>query len=277
MDVPQDRFAELVAQADPPLDFGWALVTACADPSVDPAAQVGKLDDLAVGCPHATLDGLRAYVFEELGFRGNIEDYADPANSYLDAVLDRRLGIPITLSAVLIEVGRRVGVPIVGVGMPGHFLARTLEETPSAGGPFVDAFAGGRLLDEEDCRGLFARLHPDVPFDPVFLETVGTRPILWRILNNLREGFSARGKLMSVRWVVELQLAFPDLPVSERHHLAALLGMTGNVARAANELEGVADHLAAASDSGGEADQESQAERAEQARRQARVLRARLN
>jgi len=255
----QERFAELIADPEPPLDLGAAMIAACACPGVDAGTQVDRLDDLAKGCPEASIDGLRAYLFEELGFAGDGEHYADPANSYLHAVLDRRRGIPISLSVVLMEVGRRVGVHIGGVSMPGHFLAKSLHEPEL----FIDAFRGGRLLGEPECRELFGLLHDELEFTPSFLDVVGSRSILWRMLNNLRQGFASRGDLANLRWTVELQLEFPDIPVAERRHLAALLGMSGNAARAARELESLAEALAP--------------DDAESARRQAHVLRSRMN
>lgn len=256
---PARRFAEVVASDEPALDEGALLIAACARTGVDPRAQVGRLDDLARGCPEATLGGLSGYLFEELGFRGNTDDYGDPANSYLDVVLDRRLGIPITLSVVTIEIGRRVGLDLGGVGLPGHFLVKSLDEPER----FLDPFHGGRFLGEPDCRALYERLHPEVPFRPEFLAVVDHRVILWRMLNNLRQAFGTRGNLAGLGWVVELQLAFPDPTPVERRRLAGMLGMVGRLDRAATELEAVAEMLPA--------------EDAEDARRQARVLRARLN
>src|SRR5262245_12992424 len=113
---PRERFADAVHRPDTEirLDLAWALLTACAHPTVDPDSLLGELDDLAAACRQPTLDGLRHLLFVDQGFVGNQADYYDPANSYLDDVLDRHLGIPITLSVVTMEVGRRIGVPVVG-------------------------------------------------------------------------------------------------------------------------------------------------------------------
>lgn len=256
---PFGRFAALVLEPDPPLDLGAALIAACARPDVDAAAQVDRLDDLARGCPEASLEGLRAYLFEELGFSGNRDDYTDPANSYLDTVLDRRLGIPITLAAVTMEVGRRVGIHLGGVGMPGHFLVRHLDEPEL----FVDAFDGGRFLGAHECRTLFERLNAGIDFQAEFLSVVDHRTMLWRMLSNLRHAFARRGDLRGLRWVLELQLAFPDAPVGERRRVAAMLGMTGRLDAAADALDDLAHRL--------------EPDDAGAAREQARALRARMN
>ncbi len=117
------------------------------------------------------------------GFRGNREDYYDPRNSFLNDVLERRTGIPITLSLVYIEVGRRAGLDLVGVGMPGHFLVGC-RARPDL---YVDAYAGGALLTRVDCISRLRELRPDVAFRPEFLAPVGPRLILIRMLNNLQE------------------------------------------------------------------------------------------
>lgn len=254
------RFNEVVSTGEARLDEGAFLIAAHAHPDLDVSAQIGRLDDLARGCPGATLDDLRAYLFEEQGFRGNTDDYQDPQNSFLDAVLDRRLGIPITLSVLALEVGRRVGVPLGGVGMPGHFLVRHLDGP----GLYLDPFACGRVIGMPDCRVIFEKLHGGgLSWRDEFLEVVDNRSILLRMLNNLRGAFASRGDLTGLSWVLELQLAFPHLGADERHRIAAMLGQTGRIGRAATELESLLEDLPG--------------DEAEKAERQARALRARLN
>ena len=134
-------------------------------------------------CPAATLDALVTHLFVELGFAGDQHDYYDPRNSYLDEVLTRRRGIPITLSVLAMTVGRRLGVELAGVGMPGHFLLRD-EAAPDV---FVDAYHGGATLDRAGCADLFHRVHgPGTTFHDAFLEPVGTLDIVARMLANLR-------------------------------------------------------------------------------------------
>jgi len=108
-----ERFAAAVAApaGEMRLDVAAFCLAAHARPGVDVDVQCARLDRLAQGCPTPTFDGMRGYLFETLGFRGNTRDYGDPENSFLDSVLERRLGIPISLAVVMMEVGRRVGVP----------------------------------------------------------------------------------------------------------------------------------------------------------------------
>src|SRR5256885_16075663 len=121
---PTGRFAELVngLEAALPLDEAGLLIAAHAKPELDVGEQLARFDALADRVGEPTLDGLRRLLFRDLGFAGNEDDYFDPRNSYLDDVLERRTGIPISLAVVMMEVGRRVGVPLSGVSMPGHFL-----------------------------------------------------------------------------------------------------------------------------------------------------------
>src|SRR5829696_7811715 len=150
------RFLALFSRPDAslPLDEVALCIAAHADPDVDIAANLARLDDLAEKCPAPTLDALVTHLFRTEGFAGNRADYYDPRNSFLHEVLDRRLGIPITLSIVVLEVGRRLGVPLSGVGLPGHFLVRDKVDDRV----FIDPFHGGRLLDESACRRLHATL-----------------------------------------------------------------------------------------------------------------------
>src|SRR5579862_1089571 len=135
---PIREFADYVAR--PPeqirLDEAALLLARTEYPSLDVAEQLGRLDALAARAecnpglsPHANIAHLNQLLFEVEHFTGNEEEYDDPRNSYLNKVLDRKLGIPITLSLVYQEVARRCGLPIVGVGFPGHFLAKYVTES----------------------------------------------------------------------------------------------------------------------------------------------------
>ena len=203
-DPHRERFAEAVHRPDAevPLDLAWALLTAVAHPTVDPDDLVVELDDLAAACRTPTLDGLLHHLFVDQGFVGNQDDYYDPANSYLDDVLDRHLGIPITLAVLTMEVGRRVGVPVAGIGLPGHFLLRDKVD-PEV---FIDPFRGGELLDRQGCQAVLQRLHgPGVALDPAWLEPVGRTAILERMLANLVGIFQQRGDAADLLWARDLQ------------------------------------------------------------------------
>lgn len=241
--MPEDkaipRFGDLVARPDDeiPLDEAALLIAACARPDLDVGAALGGLDDLAAGCPDPTLDGLCGHLFGDLGFRGNREQYQDPDNSYLDQVIVRRTGIPISLSVLTMEVGRRLGVRLDGIGMPGHFLVRHRDEP----GVFLDPFGGGQRLDAEGCQTIFATLGGS-GWDESYLQPVGARAILSRMLLNL-QGLFLPSDLRSAAWVLELRLAIPGLAVADRLGLARALGSLGRFGPAAIELERVAAEL----------------------------------
>jgi regulator of sirC expression with transglutaminase-like and TPR domain len=220
----RDRFAELTRRPDAeiPLDLGWALLTALAHPATDPDELLGRLDDLAAGVRVPTLDGLRHHLFVDQGFTGNRDDYYDAANSYLDDVLDRHLGIPITLSVLTMEVGRRIGVPVSGVGLPGHFLLRDKVD-PDV---FIDPFRGGALLDPPAVEAVFRALHgDDARFDPAWLAPAPRAAILVRLLANLVHIFEARDDAAALLWSRDLQATLAEATgdVTGRHRLRAAL------------------------------------------------------
>jgi regulator of sirC expression with transglutaminase-like and TPR domain len=193
----RDEFAALLATGDSPnLGRGALTIARIGYPELDPEPYLAELDTLAAAAaarlPARRSDGeavrtVAAYLFRERGFRGNEEDYYDPRNSFLNDVLIRRIGIPITLAVVLIETSARVGLRLEGVGFPGHFLVRA---PGPQGAVLLDPFAGGRVVPEKE---LLARLQAlagperrqitEVPRDAV--EPTGTRPILARMLRNL--------------------------------------------------------------------------------------------
>jgi regulator of sirC expression with transglutaminase-like and TPR domain len=236
------QFAELMQQREPTirLDEAALLVAAHAYPDLDVDEQRSRLDDLAERCYAPTLDALVHHLFVDERFAGNRRDYYDPRNSFLNDVIERRLGIPITLAVVAIEVGRRIGVPLAGVSMPGHFLLRDKVD-PEV---FVDPFQRGRFLDRAGCEAAFRRVHgPGAQLDPQFLEPVGAAAIVGRILANLKAVYRARRDREALAWVLRLRLAVPGVPVEERRELATALAADGRFDDAADELELLADQV----------------------------------
>jgi regulator of sirC expression with transglutaminase-like and TPR domain len=218
-----------------PLDLATLLFAAHATPSLDVTARMQELDALAESCPDTSVDGLLDHLFVKLGFTGNRDDYDDPRNSLLDQVLDRRLGIPITLSVLTIEVGRRLGLRLHGVGMPGHFLVG------EPGGRFVDPFEGGRQLDVDGCRDQFHQvLGSDAPWHERYLAPVGKRAILVRMLSNLRQLYAAEGDLLSLGWVLRLRAGVPGVDPAERLELVEVLSALGRYDEAARLLDQLA-------------------------------------
>ncbi|MBV8881104.1 MAG: tetratricopeptide repeat protein [Planctomycetaceae bacterium] len=160
------------------------------------------------------VERFNAYFFDELGFHGNAENYYDPRNSYLNDVIERRTGIPITLAALYCEVARRAGLRAHGVGFPGHFLAKCIL---ADGDILVDCF-NARTVSRDDCQALLDSFSPGggaVTDD--MLEIASSRDILSRMLNNLRRIHAGRGDFArAVRWI-DMDLALrPESPYGYR-------------------------------------------------------------
>ncbi|MCW6037833.1 SirB1 family protein [Spirulina subsalsa FACHB-351] len=160
---------------------------------LEPDVYLGVLDTIAAELkerlpdrqyPLKVIKIINQYLYEDLGFRGNKGDYYDPRNSFLNDVLDRRLGIPISLSLVYLEVAKRLDFPMVGIGMPGHFIIRPEFENV---GIFIDAFDQGSILFEQDCQDILAKLYQQsVVLQPEFLQPISKHQFLSRILTNLK-------------------------------------------------------------------------------------------
>jgi len=151
---------------------------------------------------------LNRVLFEEEGLRGNRDDYYDPRNSFLNDVLDRKLGIPITLSVVYMEVAQRVGFPVAGTGMPGHFLIK--HHDVMSGEIVIDPFNRGRIVGSADCQRRLNEIYPGgLELLPEFLQAVSHREILTRMLNNLRQIYFTKRNFTKGLMVLDLLLAIP--------------------------------------------------------------------
>ncbi len=228
------RFAELAALPEADIDLAETalVIGAAGDPGVQPSRWLADLDGLAAGL--ADLDALRHRVFDELGFRGDTRTYYDPENSFLHRVIARRVGIPITLSLLVIEIGRRAGIPLEAVGMPGHFLVGVPGERV-----WLDAFAGGPLLDLAGCEARFreATGNGEVAFGPHLLPVVGPYAVLSRMLANLQVVYELRHSGPDLEWVARMRLVLPDAAAPEVLALASALELQGRFLDAARELE----------------------------------------
>lgn len=217
-----------------PLDRSALLISACANPELDIDAELGRLADLAARVDEPDPSAVCVLLFDRLGLRGDDRTYHDPANSYLDRVLDRRRGIPISLSVLLIEVGRRCGVRLEPVGMPGHFLVRD-PESPDL---LIDAFYGGRRLDRSGCQQLLRSVAgPGAELTADMLVTTRPRMVLTRMLANLDRSFAERQDFGSLGWVNELRVRLPGRPAADRVHAARRLTELGQLEAAAAEFE----------------------------------------
>jgi regulator of sirC expression with transglutaminase-like and TPR domain len=180
------------------LEEGALQLAASEYPEINFAAYRAWLDDLADGLrdritdptdPELLLQQINVRLFEELGFRGNADNYYDPENSYLNRVLDRRIGNPINLTLVFMLLARRLKLPVTGIGMPGHFLCRY--QTPSRE-IFLDPFNRGQMLTRTDCiKHLMQSGHS---FSENLLAPVSSRRMLLRICLNLHHAYIQAGQ-----------------------------------------------------------------------------------
>lgn len=209
-----DRFAALMArpQDDYSLAEACLLLAGDAYPGLDVDHYLGEIERMAARLrgrlppaadAEAKVIALNQFLFDDLGFAGNTDDYYDPRNSYLNEVLERRLGIPISLAILYMEMGRKIGLPLEGVSFPGHFLVRFRLRAATL---ILDPFSGGAPLSEADLRTLLKRViagsgraglrsasdvAAELPLDQ-FLEPAGHRQILARLLRNLKGIYQAR-------------------------------------------------------------------------------------
>jgi regulator of sirC expression with transglutaminase-like and TPR domain len=233
------RFARLVARPDSEIDLALGALYIAADgrPGVEPEPSLAILDRLAElvrlridrgDGRTETLARLHDVLYRETGFRSpSAAEYHDPRNSFLDRVLIRRIGLPISLSIVELEVASRIGLRLWGIGMPGHFIV---------GGPgnlLIDPAGGGRRLTPDDCQALVRRALGDgVLFHAGMLRPSSRRSILARVLRNLRSVHLARRDWPAALGVVELLgVAEPTDPEHGRDR-ALLLGRMGRFSEA---------------------------------------------
>jgi regulator of sirC expression with transglutaminase-like and TPR domain len=247
-------FAREVRGEDSEIDLARAAlaIARCEYPELDTDAYLAHLDALArqargAADPIGQLHRLREYLFEEQGFAGNAEDYADPRNSYLNDVLERRLGIPITLSLVFIEVGRRLGLEMQGIGLPGHFITGA-----RVGGEhlLLDPFDGGAILTGEACRDVVARaLGRVVDLTPAHFAAVTNRQFLTRMLANLKGSYWRQGAWAKVVGIIDRLLVLnPDAAAEWRdrgsawNHLGDARRGLADWERYLREFPGAPDH-----------------------------------
>ena len=204
--------------------------------SLDALARMGREARERVGGErYAPVVALNRYVFEELGFTGNREHYYDPRNSLLNRVVERRTGIPITLSIVYMELGRLAGLEVEGVGMPGHFIVRA---RGAEGAPvLVDPF-NREIVDEDDCQHRLDEVYGgQVPLTTEHLRGVSKREILIRLLTNLKSVY-AQGQLhRRALATVERILLLAPHALSERRDRGLLLAQLERLPEAAADVQ----------------------------------------
>lgn len=222
----RQQFYQEIHQPDDQIDLAKAALFFAQEeyPDLDPDQYLKALDRMAADVsdrlpeshyPLRVIQTLNDYLYKDLQFSGNSSDYYDPRNSYLNQVIDRRMGIPITLSLVYLELARRLNFPMAAIGMPGHFLIRPVADEMQV---FVDPFHDGEVLFPEDCQARFSQLHGKaVPFDPSYLDSISPRQFLGRMLTNLKVIYLNRGEWSKALAAIErILLLFPEAPIEQR-------------------------------------------------------------
>ncbi|HVS38613.1 MAG TPA: transglutaminase-like domain-containing protein [Gemmataceae bacterium] len=240
-----DAALSLLAQnQSAPLDLAELALALARDehPSLDVEAYLAELDAMAREVRPRLRGGLQArtralcrYLFDDMGFRGDDADYYNARNSYLNEVMDRRRGIPITLSAVAMAVGARAGLQVSGVGLPGHFVAKATADGEEA---LFDPYHGGRLLTPADCETL-VRQAAGLEFEatPAALEAAPLCQVVIRMLTNLKGAYlRAEDFSRAVRVMRRLRRLSPD-DVMQRRDLGATLMRIGEPGQAIDHLD----------------------------------------
>ena len=237
------RFARLVARPDPEIEMavGALLIAGLGRPPIDEDAIIDELDAIAGRVrirldagdpPHLVVRRLHEVLYRELGFRGpTAAEYGDPANSHLDEVVGRRVGLPISLAIVELEVAARLGLALTGIGLPGHFIV---------GGPdglLIDPTDGGRALTPDDCQALIRRAVGDgVLFHVGMLRPAGRREILARVLRNLKTARLARRDWPAAVDAIDLLLVLEPTDPEHGRDRGLLLGRMGRFTEAVAAL-----------------------------------------
>ena len=241
----RNELADILRRPDTEISLDRAVFLLAVEeyPDLDIDAQVHRLDDLAKQVAERVektsggfepLEVLNHFLYQEQGFVGDREDYRDPRNCYLNQVLDRRMGIPITLAVLHMEVGRRVGVPLEGVNFPGHFLLRHAVHRQV----LLDPYGGGRFLTPLECAELLERMTDgQIPYSEDLLTSATRVQILERLLNNLRSIYMARGDVARALATLERLLLFRPEDHALRRDLGLLLLQYGEMVAGIEEIE----------------------------------------
>ena len=231
-----------------------ALVIARIEyPRLDPGPYLSRLDEMGAAARRrierrvdeagnasilTRVEALNTYLFDEEKFIGNRDKYEDPRNSCLNEVLERRTGIPITLSLLYIEVAQRAGLQVDGVNFPGHFLVRCPDAGPAAAGIIVDPFHGGALLSEHDCRRLLERhVGSEVAFDASLLAPATRSQIIVRMLLNLKRIYVHMRSFPQAREVTEMLLGLSPSALNELRDRGLLAYHLNDLSSALRDLQ----------------------------------------
>jgi regulator of sirC expression with transglutaminase-like and TPR domain len=238
------RFADAVQKPEPEIDLAGAALLIAAEeyPQLAPEPYLQRLDELAERArdrlwdetaPIVMVQEVSRVLFEEEEFRGNRMEYYDPRNSFLNDVMDRRMGIPITLSIIYLEVGWRLGIPLHGVNFPGHFLVRYAGEAVQL---LVDSFQSGMVRFDDELQDLLDHVYGGSErMQPDFLRVADRRDMLVRLLGNLKGNYlNRRDDVRALSAIERILLVRPESADDERDRGIVLtrLGRHGEAAAA---------------------------------------------
>jgi regulator of sirC expression with transglutaminase-like and TPR domain len=248
-----EQIADAADRPGPDLAAPAFLIARIEYPRLDPEPYLDRLDamgeaaarELAKDPGHdaplgARIDAVNRYLFSELGFAGNREQFEDPRNSCLNEVMDRKKGIPITMALIYIEVARRAGLRAEGVNFPGHFLVRCLQDLHTDDpndGLIVDPFHSGAILNEAECRQLLQPHMSEAAFEPSLLARATRRQILVRMLLNLKNLYVKMHSFPQARATTDALLALQPSSLADLRDRGLLAYHMNDFSRALRDLE----------------------------------------
>ncbi|MDA0836446.1 MAG: transglutaminase-like domain-containing protein [Planctomycetota bacterium] len=221
------------------IEFGALLIAQAEYPSLDTEVISRELDSMGaelrrrvdgISSPVDFVHALNEHFFCELGFSGNTEDYYEPRNSFLPDILERRTGIPITLSLIYLALAERAGLKLHGIGMPGHFMVRLAEDADF----FIDVFHGGRFLTRQDCADMMRTFR--IEYSPQHLSPISSRDIYIRMLRNLVASYHRLEQPTKAKFVLEQVLVFESTSPVERYMHASICAEMGETDAAIEDL-----------------------------------------
>ena len=219
-----ESFRELVENPTEvlPLDLAVSLIAGVANESVQTTDIVTALDDLASRCNASNACELMTFLFGSGKFAGNTINFDEAENSLFDRLLERRLGIPISLCVLAIEVGRRKNIELLAIGMPGNFLVQNGQDKTQ----FFDPYRNAEPIDSQQCAALYRNLTSLDDWDDGFLRPVSNRMVIIRMLTNLKSIYARKNDIAGLRWVMRLRLMFPEIASIENEQWARLMRTT---------------------------------------------------
>ncbi|MDT9188077.1 MAG: transglutaminase-like domain-containing protein [Limnospira sp. PMC 894.15] len=256
---PRQQFYEEISQPENQIDLAKAALYIAREhqPYFNHLEYLQHLDRMAADVlerlekpayPMRIIKAINHYLYDELGFRGNRTEYYDPKNSFFNQVIDRRTGIPITMSLVYLEIAKRMDFPMVGIGMPGHFLIKPEFEDA---GIYVDAFGRGEVLFPEDCELRLSEIYGQpMKLRPEFLNPIAPRQFLRRMLQNLKAIYMNVGEFEEALKVVERIVILSPDDIKEKRDRGLIYYQLYRWSEARCDLEDYLNHLPTAQDAG---------------------------